>query len=121
MMGSRVGQAVRLPVVLTVVASLLAVAYPAGGGRLALAATGPNVAFNSVVDMDQNLAFPENKQNEPAITRDPATGALIAGANDELAQPSCSGTTAPLGSPCPFAPGSPTSAYHASTDDATPW
>ncbi len=43
----------------------------------------PTVAGNFLVDQDNNLAFSQNKQNEPAITRDPFTGILIAGANDE--------------------------------------
>jgi len=50
-------------------------------------AGSPTVAGNFLVDQDQNLQFPQNKQNEPAITRDPLTGMLIVGANDELEQP----------------------------------
>jgi len=73
------------------------------------------------VDQDQNLQFSQNKQNEPAITRDPLTGALIAGANDELEEPLCPGTTTPLASPCPFAPGVPISAYYRSTDNGKTW
>src|SRR5207302_8309838 len=57
----------------------------------------------------------------PAITRDPLTGVLIAGANDELSQPLCPGTTAPNASPCPFALGAPTSAYYRSTDNGATW
>src|SRR5690348_10427321 len=82
-------------------------------------AAGPSVSGNFLVDLDHGLEFSQNKQNEPAITRDPVSGALIAGANDELSQPLCPGTTAPLGSPCPFAPGAPTSAYYFSTDNGT--
>lgn len=82
---------------------------------------GPGVSGNVLVDQDQNLPFSQNKQNEPAITRDPLTGALIAGANDEIGQPFCSGTTTPLASPCPFAPGVPTSAYYRSTDNGKTW
>jgi hypothetical protein len=73
------------------------------------------------VDQDHGLQFSQNKQNEPAITRDPLTGVLIAGANDEIEQPLCPGTTVPLASPCPFAPGVPTSAYYRSTDDGKTW
>ena len=92
---------------------------------LALAATasavrGPSVLANVNVDLDHGLAFPQNKQNEPAITRDPVTGALVAGANDELSQPLCRGTTAPLASPCPFAP-VPISAYYRSTNGGQSW
>jgi hypothetical protein len=84
-------------------------------------ASPPTVAGNVLVDQDRNLQFSQNKQNEPAITRDPRTGVLIAGANDELEQPLCSGTTTPLASPCPFAPGVPTSAYYRSTDNGNTW
>src|SRR5215472_5695209 len=84
-------------------------------------ASSPTIIGNFLVDQDQNLQFPQNKQNEPAIARDPLTGALIAGANDELGQPLCPGTTTPLASPCPFAPGVPTSAYYRSTDNGKTW
>ncbi|MGZ3602545.1 MAG: hypothetical protein ACXWQ5_23645, partial [Ktedonobacterales bacterium] len=67
------------------------------------ASGGPKVTSNSLVDLDHSLPFSQNKQNEPAITRDPTTGVLIAGANDEIGQPLCKGTTAALTSPCPFA------------------
>ena len=87
----------------------------------ASAARGPAVLGNVNVDLDHGLAFPQNKQNEPAITRDPVTGVLVAGANDELSQPLCPGTTAPLASPCPFAPAAPTSAFYRSTDDGATW
>lgn len=78
---------------------------------------GPNVN----VDLDNGLAFPRNKQNEPAITRDPLTGTLVAGANDELNEPYCAGTTRPLASPCPFQPGVPNSFYYRSTDNGLSW
>ena len=81
----------------------------------------PTVAGNFLVDQDNNLAFSQNKQNEPAITRDPFTGILIAGANDEIQEPLCPGTTVPLASPCPFAPGIPISAYYRSTDNGQTW
>jgi len=87
--------------------------------RAAQAAT-PS-AGNFLVDQDHNLLFSQNKQNEPAITRDPVTGVLIAGANDEIKEPLCSGTTIPLASPCPFKPGVPISAYYRSTDDGMTW
>lgn len=98
-------------VVLTVALSLLASG----------AAAGPTVGANYLVDLDHGLAFPQNKQNEPAITRDPLTGVLVAGANDEIGQPLCAGTTVPLASPCPFAPGVPTSAFYRSTDNGATW
>lgn len=85
------------------------------------ASGGPRVTGNFLVDLDHNLPFSQNKQNEPAITRDPTTGVLIAGANDEIGQPLCKDTTAALTSPCPFAPGVPTSAYYRSTDNGQTW
>src|SRR5262249_8437514 len=85
------------------------------------AAADPVVGANVEVDLDHGLAFPQNKQNEPAITRDPVTGVLIAGANDEIGQPLCTGTSTPLASPCPFAPGVPTSAYYYSADNGKTW
>ncbi|HZC79851.1 MAG TPA: sialidase family protein [Ktedonobacterales bacterium] len=85
------------------------------------AVNGPAVAFNTTLDLDHNLAFSANKQNEPAVTRDPLTGVLVAGANDEFGQPPCTGTTTPLASPCPFSPTVPTSAYYRSTDGGQTW
>jgi hypothetical protein len=79
------------------------------------------VVGNFLVDQDHNLQFSQNKQNEPAITRDPLTGVLIAGANDEIEEPLCPGTTIPLASPCPFGPGVPISAYYRSTDNGKTW
>src|SRR5712692_5684140 len=84
-------------------------------------AASPTVVGNFLVDQDKNLQFSDNKQNEPAITRDPLTGVLIAGANDELQEPLCPGTTTPLASPCPFAPGIPISAYYRSTNNGKTW
>jgi hypothetical protein len=81
----------------------------------------PTVVGNFLVDQDTNLQFSDNKQNEPAITRDPLTGVLIAGANDELEEPLCPGTTTPLASPCPFGPGVPISAYYRSTNNGKTW
>jgi hypothetical protein len=85
------------------------------------AQAGPRAGANVLVDQDHNLAFSQNKQNEPAITRDPRTGVLVAGANDEIGQPLCPGTTVPLASPCPFKPSVPTSAFYRSTDNGTTW
>jgi len=94
-------------------AAATAVLALAGGS---LAAGGPKVVANVNVDLDHGAAFPQNKQNEPSIARDPVTGALIAGANDELSLDLCRGTTAPLASPCPFTPGRPISAFYTSPD-----
>src|SRR5690242_10258866 len=87
---------------------------------LALALTGTALGAPAVpnvdLDLDHGLSFSQNKQNEPSITRDPLTGALIAGANDELSQQPCTGTSVPLDTPCPFTPGAPISAFYTSRD-----
>jgi hypothetical protein len=80
------------------------------------AQAAPSVTGRGLLDSDQNLQFPQNKQNETSIARDPVTGWLIAGANDEITNGLCPGTTAPLASPCPFTPGEQTSAYYRSND-----
>jgi len=98
-------------------AALLALALAA----TASAARGPSVVANVNVDLDHGLAFPQNKQNEPAITRDPLTGVLVAGANDELDNPLCHDTTAALASPCPFATGEQISAFYVSSDSGANW
>jgi hypothetical protein len=103
------------------VVSLLAAGLPLAASPVAIAAAGPSVSADSLVDLDHGLAFPQDKQNEPSITRDPLTGVLVAGANDGLSQPACPGATTPLASPCPFAPGAPTSAYYYSTDNGRTW
>ncbi|MHB8642453.1 MAG: sialidase family protein [Gaiellaceae bacterium] len=87
----------------------------------AAAAAAPRPGANVNVDLDHGLAFPQNKQNEPSITRDPATGVLIAGANDEITNNLCHDVTTPLTSPCPFTPGRQTSMSYRSTDNGQTW
>ena len=65
----------------------LAVAVAVALATATVAAATPSVAFNANVDQDHNALFPQNKQNEPAITQDPSSGVLIAGANDEIDEP----------------------------------
>src|SRR4051812_15139107 len=96
------------------VAAACAAAIAVVGATAAQA--GPRVTGTTVVGFDHNLQFPRNKQNEPSITRDPITGALVAGANDEFSLSLCPGTTIPHASPCPFTPGAPISAFYRSTD-----
>jgi hypothetical protein len=88
---------------------------------VAVAAAAPTVAFNTNVDQDHNVLFPQNKQNEPAITRDPNSGVLIAGANDEINEPLCQTPTAPLTSPCPFGPDVSVNGYYRSTNGGKSW
>ena len=64
--------------------------------------------------------FPQNKQNEPGIARDPQTGALIAGSNDEIDEPLC-GTSATGTGACPFAPNVGTSGVYFSLDRGVHW
>src|SRR5438132_14199828 len=84
-------------------------------------ATGPTVSANVLVDQDHDLLFSQNKQNENAITRDPFTGVLIAGANDEIGEPLCRTPTTPLTTPCPFAPSVSVNGYYRSTDGGSMW
>jgi len=106
----------KLACVLALVAAIAIGADPAAGAR-----SGPSAGPNVLVDLDHGNLFPQNKQNEPAITRDPLTGALIAGANDEISLDLCRGATAPLTSPCPFTPGRPISAFYRSLDNGATW
>jgi hypothetical protein len=99
---------------------VLALAQPVAGTATS-AQSGLAVSGNSLVDLDRGLQFPQNKQNEPAITRDPSTGVLIAGANDELDNPLCHDATAPLTSPCPFQKGEMISAYYISKNNGAMW
>ena len=78
----------------------------------AVAAAAPSVAFNANVDQDHGALFPQNKQNEPAITRDPISGVLVAGANDEINEPLCETPTAARTSPCPFGPSVSVNGYY---------
>src|SRR5512132_3219739 len=94
---------------------IAALAIPAAAGA------APTAGANVSVDQDHGLAFPQNKQNENSITRDPLTGVLVAGANDEIGLNLCTGTTVPLASPCPFTPGVAVSAYYRSTDGGSTW
>ena len=109
----------RLSLALLPFAGVLAMMPPLAGD--AGSRQGPSVSANSLVDLDHNRAFPQNKQNEPAITRDPLTGVLVAGANDELDNPLCHDTTAALASPCPFATGEQISAFYVSSDNGAKW
>jgi hypothetical protein len=84
-------------------------------------AGGPTVTANVLVDQDHGLLFSQNKQNEPSITRDPFTGVLVAGANDEIDEPLCRTPTEPLTTPCPFAPNVSVNGYYRSTDGGATW
>jgi BNR/Asp-box repeat protein len=104
-------------------------------GGIADAAVGPSgvVLFNSLVNtavpvggisngMPAVDTFSRNKQNEPSITMDPLTGALVAGSNDEIDEPLCSGagTAASPGS-CPFASNTGLSGAYFSINGGATW
>jgi len=101
----------------------------------ASAQTGPpgTVLFNSLVNtavpaggtINGQAAvdtFSRNKQNEPSIATDPVTGALIAGSNDEIDEPLCSGagTSASPGR-CPFGSNVGISGAYFSTNGGVSW
>jgi len=96
----------------------VALVQPAATG-LAAQVVGPTVSANNLVDQDHNLSFSSNKQNETSVTRDPVTGILIAGANDEIGEGPCPGTAVAGASPCPFQKGVGVSGYYRSTDGKT--
>src|SRR3989454_7158817 len=100
---------------LLAIAALVAVAAGSPASR------APTVVANVNIDFDHGALFPQNKQNEPSITRDPLTGARIAGANAEVSLDLCRGTTAPLATPCPFTPGRQSSAFYPSIHGGTTW
>jgi len=105
------------------------------GQSTTVAAAGPpgTVLFNSLVNTAVPAGgtingqpavdtFSRNKQNEPSIATDPVTGALIAGSNDEIDEPLCSGagTAASPGS-CPFGANVGISGAYFSADGGTSW
>jgi hypothetical protein len=105
----------------------------AAGGALLLGSAGAQASSSFIFDRQVNMPapppppgtvdnFPQNKQNEPSITRDPRNGALIAGSNDEIDEPLCTGmgTTASPGS-CPFAPNVGVSGDYFSLDNGMTW
>ena len=93
------------------------------------AADGPMVALNSQVNMTAPAVpagqvdnFPSNKQNEPSIALDPTNGDLIAGSNDQVDEPQCTGAGT-AGSPgsCPFVPGVGNAGVYLSQDGGATW
>lgn len=96
-----------------VVAGVLvaAISAPAGG----ITGSVTNVQVNRVFDGP----FPTNKQNEPSLAMDPNNPLhLVAGSNDEIAEPPCTNTSP---SSCPFVPGVQNSGFYASFDGGKTW
>jgi len=90
---------------------LAVVAFLVIGAGSALAAT------DSLVTIGSPLApFPQNKQNEPAVTVDPINPSLaVAGVNEEIDNAPCSG------SDCSFTPGIGDSGVYFSFDGGANW
>ena len=83
-------------------------------------ANSPQVAGGQVSDV---VGFPTNKQNEPTIARNPATGHFLAGSNDEQLEPACGpgpvrGATVPA-SDCSFYPNVGNTGLYSSADGVT--
>lgn len=84
-------------------------------------ANSPQVAGDAT--SNTTARFPTNKQNEPTISRDPVSGVLLAGSNDEQLQPPCGpgpvrGATAARND-CSFVPNVGTSGVYRSTDGSS--
>jgi hypothetical protein len=104
-------------------------------GGTAAAQSGPpgRVLFNSQVNTAVPAggtiggqpavdAFPQNEQNEPSVALDPVTGALVAGGNDAIDEPLCSGAgiSSSPGS-CAFGAGVGVSGVYLSSDGGMSW
>jgi hypothetical protein len=90
-------------------------------------ASGGTLLFNSQVNMTAPPPpagkvdnFPQNKQIEPGVALDPRSGALIAGAGDEIDEPLCHTTSTGTGS-CPFVPNVGISGVYFSKDGGKSW
>ena len=93
------------------VVGLSVVALLMAGAGSALAATDSLVTVGS-----PSAPFPQNKQNEPAVTVDPIDPSLaVAGANEEIDNAPCSG------SDCSFTPGIGDSGVYFSFDGGGSW
>jgi hypothetical protein len=112
----------RLSAVTALISGLLVVSPGSAGAA-------PTLLFNAQVNATappppagQVDNFPSNKQNEPSIALDPTNGALIAGSNDEIDEPQCTGagTAASPGS-CPFVAGVGNSGVYRSTSGGSSW
>ena len=79
------------------------------------APTVTNVQVNKVF----SGPFPTNKQNEPSLAQNPTNALnLIAGSNDEIAEPACTNSSP---STCPFVAGISNSGFYASFDGGQTW
>jgi len=93
------------------------------GGLSILTGTSPVLAATPdarVTSGSPTGTFPQNKQNEPSVARDPISGTLIAGSNDEIDLAPCTHTSTGAGS-CPFTPNVGVSGVYFSTDNGSTW
>ncbi|HET9103230.1 MAG TPA: hypothetical protein VFN55_07725, partial [Solirubrobacteraceae bacterium] len=83
----------------------------------ASAATDPTATPDALVTVGSPAwPFPQNKQNESAVTVDPINPSIaVAGANEEIDNAAC------VGSSCPFTPGIGDSGVYFSTDGGASW
>lgn len=97
-------------------ALLLAASLAAGSAGAAAKRPGvTEVQVNAVL----GAPFPTNKQDEPSLAQNPVRPLnLVAGANDEAAEPACA-DAAP--STCRFVPGTGISGFYASFDGGRTW
>src|SRR5579859_2376859 len=88
----------------------------------AFAQTGPGAAESLVNVGSVGTAFPQNKQNEPAVAVDPNNPNVVAaGSNDEIDLAPCGTDTATAASPCPFTPGVGVSGVYFSSSSGHTW
>ncbi|WP_369045481.1 hypothetical protein [Sinomonas sp. P10A9] len=101
-------------------AAASALVFSAATGVSAAPPAPPSSSDALVTSGSPWTMFPRNKQNEPSIARDPISGTLIAGANEEIDLAPCRQTSSGAGS-CPFTPGVGLSGVYISTDNGTTW
>lgn len=94
----------------------LGVSAAAAISVLAAVSAGTAYADSLVTVGSPATAFPQNKQNEPAVAIDPLDPSIVvAGANEEIDVAPCNGSS------CPFTQGIGTSGYYFSTNGGASW
>ncbi len=92
-------------------------------GAVLFGSTIPALAASEALVTNGSPAtpFPQNKQNEPAIARDPISGTLIAGSNDEIDLAPCTQNPTTGAGRCPFTPGVGVSGVYFFFDNGASW